>query len=57
MTRRYWNINLEEIIEAGDHFGQGTRKFNQKMSPNISAKRKLIHITNLTRTARFYRSL
>ncbi|KAF3772302.1 30S ribosomal protein S2 [Nymphaea thermarum] len=54
MTRRYWNINLEEMMEAGVHFGHGTRKWNPRMAPYISAKRKGIHITNLTRTARFY---
>ncbi|KAL3613008.1 40S ribosomal protein S2 [Castilleja foliolosa] len=53
MTRRYWNINLEEMLEAGVHFGHGTRKWNPKMAPYISAKRKGINITNLTRTARF----
>ncbi|GJV23801.1 RNA polymerase beta'' subunit [Tanacetum coccineum] len=50
---RYWNINLEEMMEAGVHFGHGTRKWNPKMAPYISAKRKGIHIINLTRTARF----
>ncbi|KAI3673165.1 hypothetical protein L6452_39281 [Arctium lappa] len=40
MTRRYWNINLEEMMEAGVHFGHGTRKWNPKMAPYISAKRK-----------------
>jgi len=53
MTRRYWNINLEEMMEAGVHFGHGTKKWNPRMAPYISAKRKGIHITNLTRTARF----
>ena len=53
MTRRYWNINLEEIVQVGVHFGHGTRKWNPRMAPYISAKRKGIHITNLTRTARF----
>ncbi|KAI3953042.1 hypothetical protein MKW92_050303 [Papaver armeniacum] len=53
MTRRYWNINLEEMMESGVHFGHGTRKWNPRMAPYISAKRKVIHITNLTRTARF----
>ncbi|XP_049378198.1 30S ribosomal protein S2, chloroplastic [Solanum stenotomum] len=53
MTRRYWNINLEEMIDAGVHFGHGTRKWNLKMAPYISAKHKGIHITNLTRTAHF----
>ncbi|XP_049387500.1 uncharacterized protein LOC125851801 [Solanum stenotomum] len=40
-------------MEAGVHFGHGTRKWNPKMAPYISAKRKGIHITNLTRTAHF----
>nr|YP_009436426.1 ribosomal protein S2 [Cyphia crenata]ATG26702.1 ribosomal protein S2 [Cyphia crenata] len=53
MTRRYWNINLEEMLEAGVHFGHDTRKWNPKMAPYISAKRKGMHITNLIRTARF----
>jgi ribosomal protein S2 len=39
--------------EAGIHFGHGTRKWNSRMAPYISAKHKGIHITNLTRTARF----
>ena len=53
MTRKYWNIDLEEMMEAGVHFGHGTRKWNPRMAPYISAKRKGIHIINLTRTARF----
>nr|YP_009466542.1 ribosomal protein S2 [Genlisea tuberosa]AUN28597.1 ribosomal protein S2 [Genlisea tuberosa] len=53
MTRRYSTTDLEEMMEAGVHFGHGTRKWNPKMAPYISAKRNGIHITNLTRTARF----
>ncbi|CAN6483027.1 unnamed protein product [Victoria cruziana] len=53
MTRRYWNINLEEIMEEGVHFGHDIRKLNPRMTPYISAKHKDIHITNLTRTALF----
>ena len=30
MTRRYWNINLKEMIEAGVHFGHGIKKWNPK---------------------------
>ncbi|KAK8628501.1 hypothetical protein V6N13_009089 [Hibiscus sabdariffa] len=41
------------MLEAGVHFGHGTRKCNPRMAPYISAKRKGIHITNLTRTACF----
>nr|CAD45096.2 ribosomal protein S2 [Amborella trichopoda] len=52
MARRYWDINLEEMMGAGVHFGHGTRKWNPRMAPYISGKRKGIHITNLTRTAR-----
>nr|YP_010424821.1 ribosomal protein S2 [Galeola lindleyana]USH94226.1 ribosomal protein S2 [Galeola lindleyana] len=53
MGRRYWNINLEEMMEAGVHLGHGTKKWNPRMAPYISAKRKGIHITNLTITAFF----
>nr|UFA46872.1 ribosomal protein S2 [Dioscorea dumetorum] len=53
VKRRYWNINLPEMMEAGVHFGHGTKKWNPRMVPYISAKRKGIHITNLTITARF----
>lgn len=53
MTRRYWNINLEEMMEAGVHFGHHIRKWNPKMKPYISAQRKGRHITNLIKTARF----
>nr|QVV41378.1 30S ribosomal protein S2 [Bridelia tomentosa] len=53
MTRRYWNINLEEMLKAGVHLGHDIRKWNPKMAPYISAKRKGIHILNLSRTARF----
>ncbi|KAL5671739.1 hypothetical protein ACJX0J_016045 [Zea mays] len=31
MTRRYWNINLKEMIEARVHFGHGIKKWNPKM--------------------------
>nr|YP_010273699.1 ribosomal protein S2 [Dinetus racemosus]UKO32107.1 ribosomal protein S2 [Dinetus racemosus] len=53
MAKRYWNIILEEMLEARVHLGHATRKWNPKMDPYISSKRKGIHITNLTRTARF----
>nr|YP_009166594.1 ribosomal protein S2 [Epipremnum aureum]ALB38572.1 ribosomal protein S2 [Epipremnum aureum]QJF46665.1 ribosomal protein S2 [Zantedeschia rehmannii] len=53
MTRRYWNINLQEMIEAGIHFGHDTKKWNPRMAPFIAAERKGTHITNLAITARF----
>ena len=53
MTRRYWNIHLEEMMEAGVHFGHGTSKWNPRMESYISSKRKGIHIINLIRIAPF----
>nr|YP_009365906.1 ribosomal protein S2 [Jasminum tortuosum]YP_009634285.1 ribosomal protein S2 [Jasminum fluminense]ARJ61453.1 ribosomal protein S2 [Jasminum tortuosum]QBS49321.1 ribosomal protein S2 [Jasminum fluminense] len=55
MTTRYWNIDLEQMMVAGVHFGHLTKQWNPKMAPYIYAKvkRKRSHITNLTRTARF----
>nr|YP_009433793.1 ribosomal protein S2 [Hypolytrum nemorum]ANP26007.1 ribosomal protein S2 [Hypolytrum nemorum] len=57
MTRRYWNINLGEMIEARVHLGNSKKRWNPKIAPYILAKgkrkRKGIHITNLTKTARF----
>ncbi|XP_060674553.1 small ribosomal subunit protein uS2c-like [Ziziphus jujuba] len=53
MTRRYWTINLEEMMGAGVHFGHGTRKWNPRMAPYIFARRKGIHNINHARTARF----
>nr|YP_010392343.1 chloropalst 30S ribosomal protein S2 [Campanula pallida]UPX07951.1 chloropalst 30S ribosomal protein S2 [Campanula pallida] len=56
MTRRYWNINLYEMIDASVHLGHDTKQWNPKMAPYISPKcttRKGIHLTNLFTTARF----
>ena len=47
------NIHLEEMMEARVHFGHGTSKWNPRMEPYISSKRKGIHIINLIRIARF----
>nr|YP_009138247.1 ribosomal protein S2 [Erodium chrysanthum]ACH47273.1 ribosomal protein S2 [Erodium chrysanthum]AIA81380.1 ribosomal protein S2 [Erodium chrysanthum] len=54
MKRRYWNIQLEELIAAGVHFGHKINKWNPKMAPFISIYPKYegTHISNLTRTAR-----
>nr|YP_003933911.1 ribosomal protein S2 [Erodium texanum]ACH47274.1 ribosomal protein S2 [Erodium texanum]ADJ66310.1 ribosomal protein S2 [Erodium texanum] len=55
MTRRYWNIGLEELLGEAVHLGHGIKKWNPRMAPYllISPKCKDNHITNLTRTARF----
>ncbi|CAA6667113.1 unnamed protein product [Spirodela intermedia] len=41
MTRRYWNINLEEMMEARVHFGCGTRKWNPRMAFILQILREL----------------
>nr|YP_009668542.1 ribosomal protein S2 [Haplomitrium blumei]QCW59318.1 ribosomal protein S2 [Haplomitrium blumei] len=51
--RRTWNIDLEEMMRAGVHFGHQARKWNPKMAPYIFAERKGIHVINLAQTARF----
>nr|YP_003934339.1 ribosomal protein S2 [Monsonia speciosa]ACH47278.1 ribosomal protein S2 [Monsonia speciosa]ADJ66474.1 ribosomal protein S2 [Monsonia speciosa] len=57
MTRRYWNIKLEELLRARVHLGHRIKKWNPRMAPYVSIsktkRRKDRHITNLTRTARF----
>jgi small subunit ribosomal protein S2 len=53
MKQKSWNINLEEMMEAGVHFGHQARKWNPKMAPYIFIERRGIHIINLTHTARF----
>nr|YP_011014210.1 ribosomal protein S2 [Arenaria przewalskii]WQA10615.1 ribosomal protein S2 [Arenaria przewalskii] len=53
MTRRYWNIHLEEMMKAGVHLGHRIPKWNPRMAPYIAAKYKDRHIINLIRTARF----
>nr|YP_009092672.1 ribosomal protein S2 [Eustrephus latifolius]AIR12508.1 ribosomal protein S2 [Eustrephus latifolius] len=52
MTRRNWNIPLDEMLKARVHLGHRTKKWNPRMAPYIYAKRKGIHILNLIRTIR-----
>jgi len=52
MSKRYWNIDLEEMMEARVHLGHKTRKWNPKMAPYIFTERKDTHIINLAKTAR-----
>ncbi|KAL5067394.1 hypothetical protein RYX36_018281 [Vicia faba] len=40
MTKRYWNITFEEMMEVGVHFGHEPRKWNPRMAPFILGKRK-----------------
>jgi len=42
---------LEELMEAGVHFGHQTRRWNPKMKPYIWGQRNGIYIIDLTQTA------
>ena len=45
-------LSLQELIDAGFHFGHRTSRWNPKMKPFILGKRNLIHIINLKETVR-----
>lgn len=44
--------DLEELLEAGAHFGHQVRRWNPKMRPYIYAVRDGVHVFDLTITAR-----
>ena len=50
MTKKY-QISLEELLEAGCHFGHQGRRWNPKMEPYIYAKKEGVHIFDLEKTA------
>jgi small subunit ribosomal protein S2 len=43
---------IEELVEAGVHFGHHVSRWNPKMKPYIHGKRNLIHIIDLVATVR-----
>lgn len=45
-------VSVQELIDAGFHFGHRTSRWNPKMKPYIYGKRNLIHIINLRETVR-----
>ena len=45
-------VSLQELVDAGFHFGHRTSRWNPKMKPFILGKRNLIHIINLKETVR-----
>ncbi|MCS6960460.1 MAG: 30S ribosomal protein S2 [Pseudanabaenaceae cyanobacterium SKYGB_i_bin29] len=44
-------ITLNELLEAGVHFGHQTRRWNPKMEPYIFTERNGVHIIDLVQTA------
>ena len=45
-------MSLQELVDAGFHFGHRTSRWNPRMKPYIFGKRNLIHIINLKETVR-----
>lgn len=45
-------MSVQELIDAGFHFGHRTSRWNPKMKPYIYGKKNLIHIINLRETVR-----
>lgn len=45
-----FEMNLEEMMEAGAHFGHQTKRWNPKMRPYIYGARSGIHIIDLQKT-------
>mgnify|MGYP002856119014 CR=1 FL=1 len=45
------SIGIQELLEAGVHFGHQTRRWNPKMKPYIFRAHNGIHIIDLTQTA------
>ena len=45
-------LNLENLIEAGVHFGHRASRWHPKMAPFIFGKRNLIHIIDIRQTVR-----
>ena len=49
------DITMQELLEAGVHFGHQTRRWNPKMKPYIFARRNGIYIIDLAKTLRMFR--
>lgn len=45
-------VSIQDLVDAGFHFGHRTSKWNPKMKPFIFGKRNLIHIINLRETVK-----
>jgi small subunit ribosomal protein S2 len=45
-------VPIQELLEAGAHFGHQTRRWNPKMKPFIFTERNGIHIIDLNKTVR-----
>lgn len=49
-------ISMKELLEAGVHFGHQTRRWNPKMKKYIFGSRNGIHIVDLQKTVKLFKS-
>ncbi|MDO8503488.1 MAG: 30S ribosomal protein S2 [bacterium] len=45
-----FNVTLEELLEAGCHFGHEVKRWNPKMAPYIYTEREGVHVFDLAKT-------
>ena len=50
------SINMKQLLEAGVHFGHQTRRWDPKMKPYIFGARNGIHIIDLQKTVRLFKT-
>jgi len=48
-------ITMQELLEAGVHFGHQTRRWNPKMKPYIFGQRNGIYVIDLGKTAKLFK--
>src|SRR5215831_8196688 len=49
------NLSIQDLLEAGMHFGHLTRRCNPKMKPFIYGVRNGVHIIDLSKTVKLLR--
>ncbi|KAB2838268.1 30S ribosomal protein S2, partial [bacterium] len=49
------NVSMQDLLEAGMHFGHLTRRWNPKMKPFIYGVRNGVHIIDLSKTVKLLR--
>ena len=49
------NLSMQDLLEAGMHFGHLTRRWNPKMKPFIYGVRNGVHIIDLSKTVKLFR--
>ncbi|HEX5033754.1 MAG TPA: 30S ribosomal protein S2, partial [bacterium] len=49
------NLSMQDLLEAGMHFGHLTRRWNPKMKPYIYGVRNGVHIIDLSKTVKLFR--